>query len=394
MTERLYYRDAYAGEFRAAVVETAGQGLRVYLDRTAFYPASGGQPCDLGWIDNVAVTEVADEGERIAHVLAAPLSAGEVAGRLDWVRRFDHMQQHTGQHLLSAALVELCQARTVGFHLGQEISTIDVDAASLDARQVAAVERRVNELVFENRPVAVSFEDAAAAAGLRKASEREGELRIVSIRDYDRSACGGTHVRATGEIGPVLVRKLEKIRGNLRLEFLCGGRAVRRARADFEALSRIAHAHAAALDEAPKLVAAAIERLSDAGKALRKMAAELALIRGRELCAATAPDPSGVRRHFRRLAAGALDDELRALAQGFTAGEKAVFVAVSEDSCAVMLAASKDAGVNAGAVLKQAVAAQGGRGGGSPAAAQGSVPDAAALARVVGGFRAAGLIAG
>ena len=322
MTERLYYHDAYLAEFQAAVVDAGDGGRRVYLDRSAFYPASGGQPSDLGSIDGVPVVEVIDEGDRIAHVLASPLEASEVTGRIDWARRHDHMQQHSGQHLLSAVLVELCGAPTLGFHLGAESSTIDAGTPALEAGQIAAIERRVNQLVFENRPVTVSFEDAAAVAGLRKPSDREGQLRVISICDYDRSACGGTHVRATGEIGPVLIRKLDKIRGNVRIEFLCGMRAVRRARADYDALARISRALAAQLDETPKLVTANIERLSQTEKALKKLATELAHIRGRDLCAATQPDADGLRRHFRRLASGSLDEELRATAQGFTAGDE------------------------------------------------------------------------
>lgn len=384
MTERLYYQDAYLTEFRAMVVETADDGRRVYLDRTAFYPDSGGQPHDLGTLNGAQVVEVADEGDRIAHIVDRPLAPGEAAGRIDWPRRFDHMQQHSGQHLLSAALIEVCGAHTVSFHLGQELSTVELSVASLDAAAIARAERRANEIVFENRPVEVSFEDAGAAAGaLRAPAKRAGELRIVAIRGYDRSACGGTHVRSTGEIGPILIRRMEKIRGNLRLEFLCGMRAVRRARADFEALSRISRALAAHPDETPGLVAANLERLSQAEKAAAKLAVELAAIRGRELYASTQPDAAGIRRHFRRLAAGSLDDQLRATAQGFTAGEKAVFLAVVDNPPSLMLAVSKGSGLHAGNLVKEAVSAAGGRGGGSPTAGQGSVPDAQALERAL-----------
>ncbi len=394
MTDRLYYRDAYLTEFRATVVDAADEGRRIYLDRSAFYPALGGQPNDLGAIDGVPVIDVIDDGDRVAHVLQSPLGTGQVTGRIDWARRHDHMQQHSGQHLLSAVLMELCNAATVSFHLGAEISTIDVGAGTLDARQIASTERRVNELVFENRPITVSFEESAAAAGLRKPSGREGELRIVSIQDYDRSACGGTHVRTTSEIGPVLIRKLDKIRGNTRIEFLCGMRAVRRARADYDALTQISRALAAPLDETPNLVAANLDRLSQSEKAVRKLGAELAAIRGRELYAATEADAAGARRHFRRFTSGALDDELRAAAQGFTAGAKAVFVALIDDPPSLMVSVSKDAGLHAGNIVKEAVTANGGRGGGSPLAAQGSVADVAALDRVLECLRAAGVIAG
>ncbi len=240
MSERLYYTDSYLRDFAARAIETSAEGLLVYLDRTAFYPTSGGQPFDLGTISGVAVTEVFDEAERVAHRVAAPIAVGPVECAIDWRRRFDHMQQHTGQHLLSAVFEELFHLKTVSFHMGADSSTIDLEGGAVDARVLADTERRVNEVIWENRAVAVQFEHAAEVQGLRKPSDREGTLRIVSIEGMDRSACGGTHVRATGEIGAVLLRKVEKVRQTTRVEFLCGGRAIRRARADYDALSRTA----------------------------------------------------------------------------------------------------------------------------------------------------------
>ncbi len=390
MTGRLYHQDAYLTEFRAEVVELSADGHRVYLDRTAFYPKSGGQPHDLGTIEGVAVLDVIDEEDRIAHLVAAPVGPGTVTGRIDWPRRFDHMQQHSGQHLLSWALIDVCNAHTVSFHLGQDVSTIELAVPALDAASITAAERRANELVFENRPVTITYEDAAAAAGgLRAPTERTGELRIVAIRDCDRSACGGTHVRSTGEIGPILIRRLEKIRGNVRLEFLCGMRALRRARADFDALTQISRTLAAPADETPKLVAGVVERLAQIEKALGKLKAEMAAIRGRELYGSTPPDADGFRRHFRRPAAGALDEELRATAQGFTSGVRAVFLAGIDNPPSLLLAVSKDAGIHAGNLLKEAVGADGGRGGGSAASAQGSLPDGEALHRAFERVRSA-----
>ena len=374
LTERLYYTDSYLRDFRANVIETADGGCRVYLDRTALYPASGGQPFDTGTIGDAAVIEVADEGERIAHITSAPVAAGEVACAIDWPRRFDHMQQHSGQHLLSAVLFDLYGAPTVSFHLGADSSTIDLGASLTDA-QVAAAELRTNEIVFENRAMSVSFEDASAAAGLRKASEREGTLRIVNIENLDRSACGGTHVRATGEIGPILVRKLERVHGNLRIEFLCGLRAVRRAHADYDALARIGRTFSCALDDAPALAAAQVQSLETVEKARRKAAVELAQVRGRELYTATEPEASGLRAVVERVAAGVSEEEVRSRAQGFTSQPRACFIALfAGPRPAALMAVSADAGVHAGNVLKEAVAKLGGRGGGSAQIAQGSVP--------------------
>jgi alanyl-tRNA synthetase len=325
---------------------------------------------------------VLDEEDRIAHVLEHPLeAAGELRARIDWPRRFDHMQQHTGQHLLSAVLVDLYGAETVGFHMGAEVSTIDLTGPALTPEQWKTAELRCNEIVAKNRPVTVSFQDSGAVEGLRKPSERTGLLRVVTIDAVDRSACGGTHVRATGEIGFVSLRGVERVRGNTRLEFVCGLRAVRRARADLDALTAIARSFSAGVDETPRLVAAQVERLAEADKLKRKLAAEVASYRGRQLYAETEPLCSGVRFHSR--AAGQMNDDLRVEAQAFTSGERAVFLAWSSDPAALLLAASKDAPVHAGNELKPLVTERGGRGGGSAQMAQGSVPDSAALKAVV-----------
>ena len=382
MTERLYYTDSYLREFRAHISERADDGRRIYLDRTAFYPTSGGQPHDVGEMAGVPVVNVEDEGERIAHITAAPIEADEVDCQVDWGRRFDHMQQHSGQHLLSAVFIEQFGIPTVSFHLGQESSTIDLDTATLEPARVMAAERRVNEAVFENRPLTVSFEDAAAVTDLRKPSERGGTLRIVSIGGLDRSACGGTHVARTGEIGPVMLRKLDKIRNTVRVEFLCGGRAIARARADFDALTRAAQIFSSSLDEVPGLVAAQMESARAGEKSRRKLEADLAQYQGRELYAATAPGDDGLRRGERRLASGNLED-LRALAQSFTAQPAAVFVAALDDPPAVLLAVSADSGLDAGKLLKTALTEAGGRGGGSPRMAQGSLPGREALETVL-----------
>src|SRR5580692_7063536 len=288
MTERLYYTDSYQREFRALVVEAADDGRRVWLDRTAFYPSSGGQPFDMGRLGNVVVLDVVDEDDRVVHVLEAPVSLGEVAGQVDWTRRFDHMQQHTGQHLLSAVFEELFGIGTVSFHMGSTVSTIDVSAAALDAKQIERVEERCAEIVAEARPVLITFEDAAADLGLRKASERTGTLRIVAIDGLDRSACGGTHLRSTSEIGSLQIRKLEKIRGTMRVEFVCGLRAVRAVRNDFRLLSEISRTLSNPFEEIPALIAAQIEKAKALEKTCGRLSTELAKREGAELHAATA----------------------------------------------------------------------------------------------------------
>jgi len=385
MTERLYYNDCYLADFRARVVDASPDRTRVYLDRTAFYPTSGGQPFDTGKLGTVEVIDVVDEDDRIVHVLGAALGETDISGVVDMRRRFDHMQQHTGQHLLSAVLVDMFDAATVSFHLGAESSTIDVSRA-LEADQIREAERRANVIVSENRPVAVSYRHSSEDLGLRKPTEREGEIRIVSIQGLDRSACGGTHVRATGEIGSILIRKLDRIRGNLRIEFLCGLRAVARARADFEALSAVARSFSSPLDEAPALMQSQREKLLETERAHRKLATEVAQMRGRELYANTAPGPDGIRRVERGVPT--LSDDLRAEAQSFVAGAKAVFLAIGEEPPAILLAASTDSGVHAGNLLKNVLASVSGRGGGSASMAQGSVPDKNALESAMLALRA------
>jgi alanyl-tRNA synthetase len=284
--------------------------------------------------------------------------------------------------LLSAVFQELLGLDTVSFHLGAESSTIDLEGGTLDAAAAACAERRANQLICENRPVTVVYEDAAQAEGLRKPSGREGTLRIVSIDGFDRSACGGTHVRSTGEIGAILIRKLERIRQSVRAEFLCGARAIARARADYEALNKVAQLVSSAFDDAPATVAAQLEAARAAEKQRRKLELELAAYQGRELYQNTVPGADGIRRITRRADRGSLE-ELRALAQSFTAQPAAVFLAALNGPPSILLATSADSGIDAGQTLKAALAEAGGRGGGAARIAQGSVPDAALIDKVI-----------
>ncbi len=388
MTERLYYTDSYLREFEARVVDRADDGRRIYLDRTAFYPTSGGQPFDTGWLGGVEVRDVAEEDDRIVHLLAAPLAQDSVRGEVDWVRRFDHMQQHTGQHLLSAVIEDLFGYATVSVHFGRETSTLDLDSESFTAEQAIAAEDRANAVAVENRAVEVSFEDAATAAGLRKATSREGTLRIVTIRDLDRSACGGTHVRATGEIGAILLGRTERVKKQIRLEFLCGGRAVRRARADRELLVRLAGPLSAAPEELPALLDAQRAELKDTAAARRAAEEELDRYRSRELYEAATQGPSGIRTIVVRAEPGGLD-RLKSLARSVTALPGAVFIGAIVEPPTALLATSEDSGIDAGTALKRALGEVGGRGGGNQRMAQGSVP-APALEAVLRGLEPLG----
>ena len=390
MTSRLYYTDAYATAFDGRITDVSADRQRVYLDRTAFYPTSGGQPYDLGSLGGTQVADVVDEDERVAHVLTAPLSGHAVGdtvrGEIDWRRRFDHMQQHTGQHLLSAVFGDLFGYETASVHFGAERSSLDLDVGAIDAAQLGAAERRANEIVWQNRPVSVSFEDASTATGLRKPPPRTGTLRIVTIAELDRSACGGTHVRATGEIGAITLRGTERIRKQTRVEFLCGVRVVRQARADFEALSAIALSVKASLAEAPALVAAQSAELRDTAAARKRLEGELAVHQARALYEMTAATPGGVRVAVLRRDGGSLE-ETRPFAQAFASLPKTVFVAAVLSPPTVLVTAADDAGVDAGRLLKAALTAAAGRGGGSPRLAQGTVPNADALEDVVNAIR-------
>jgi alanyl-tRNA synthetase len=382
MTQRLYYLNSYLKEFEAEVVDRADDGRRVYLNQTAFYPTSGGQPFDTGELGGIEVKDVVDEGDRIAHILASPLSANRAAGRIDWPRRFDHMQQHTGQHLLSAVLANLFGHQTTAVHFGKESSTLDLDTGTFTPELVAQAVAAANATVTQNRAVEVGFEDAEAATGLRKNSERTGNLRIVTIRDLDRSACGGTHVRATGEIGAILVRKVERVRKGVRLEFLCGQRAIRRAHEDFELLSRLAGDLSSSLSELPQVIAAQRTELKESTAHSRNIQEKLDLCRAQELYGASTPDAGGIRRVVVQQDASSLED-LRGLASAFISLPMSIFVGTVVSPPSILLAASADTGIDAAALLKSLLATVNGRGGGSARLAQGIVPGTSQLQEVV-----------
>ncbi len=385
VTERLYYRDAYLGRFTARVTSASDDGRRVILDRSAFYPTSGGQPHDTGSIQGVTVRDVEDDGNNVVHIVANPIAAGaDVECIIDWDRRYDLMQQHTGQHLLSALFADECGFDTMSVHFGMDAATLDLSTEELPADMLRAVERRANECVWENRPVTISFEDAASAQGLRKVTEREGEIRVVQIDALDRSACGGTHVRSTGEIGPVVLRRCEKMKRNTRVEFLCGARALQRCRRDYETLSQVATRLSAAVDDVPTLIEAQLELLRGAESERKHMLAELNTFRAKARYDETPANERGLRVSVEVAPqGGARADTFRGFALAFTALPHTVYMVASASPPSVLLASSADSAFDAGQHLKQVLSEVGGRGGGSPRLAQGSVPDASALSRVV-----------
>lgn len=370
MTDRLYYHDPHCVEFDATVtaVETLEGKPAVRLDRTAFYPTSGGQPHDIGTLDAVRVIDVVDADGDVLHVIDGEMAVGaRVYGKVDWARRFDHMQQHTGQHVLSAAFDRVASARTESFHLGSESATIDL-GRDLTPDAIARAEDDANRVVWEDRPVKISFVDAAEAARLplRKESPREGTLRLIDVEDYDLSACGGTHVRRTGVIGVIAVTVWERFKGGTRVGFVCGGRALRAHRK----LRDIAAASVRSLSVLPTELPAAIERLQGELKDARRSIKDLQVKLAEHEAASLASGAANGR------VIAALDGwdqvALKTIASAIAAkpGHAAALISRPAPS-AIVIARHPEASVDAAAVLKQVVQQFGGKGGGRPELAQG-----------------------
>ena len=235
---RMFFEDAYITEFEARVVgRTVFEGKpAIILDRTAFYPEAGGQSCDRGTIDGIAVLQVVEDGEAIVHVLERAIEADTVHGRIDGPRRFDRMQQHSGQHILSQAFYEVVKGATMSFHIGEDVSSVEIGVPKISDADLDRVEARANAVLFEDREIKTYFvpEERIGAVPLRKPPKKEGPIRVVEVSGFDYSACGGTHCRRAGEIGLIKVTKEDRIRNNLRFEFVCGGRALR----DYQEKSR------------------------------------------------------------------------------------------------------------------------------------------------------------
>jgi alanyl-tRNA synthetase len=373
VTERLYYTDPYLAEFDASVVAVTDVDGRagVVLDRTAFYPTSGGQPFDVGTLGAASVVDVVDRDDgTIVHVIEGEPPSGVVAGRIAWDRRFEHMQQHTGQHVLSAAFDRLFDVRTVSFHLGSTAATIDL-AREVSPAEIGQAEDEANRVVWQDRPVTIRFADAADAASLplRKESARTGQLRIVEIEDFDVSACGGTHVARTGAIGIVAVSGWERSKGGTRLEFRCGVRALRAHRGLRDVVAAATRSLSGTASELPQ----AIERLQAENKDLKRLIKDqderLAGHQAEALAAAAAS--IGNIRVALAIVAGADAGSLKALAQAVASrpGHAAVLVGAGQPAT-IAIARAPDVALDAAGHVKQLVARFGGRGGGRPELAQ------------------------
>jgi alanyl-tRNA synthetase len=400
MTKRLYYDSSDTREFDSVVEDVIPASAEqprpaVVLRESAFYPSSGGQVHDTGWLtlegaERLRVAEVADaEDGRVLHYLQAPAKLPavgvRVSGSIDRERRQDHMQQHSGQHVLSAALVELYQMPTVSFHMAEDYCSIDLATPLLTSEQIVGAEKRANEIVFENRPVRIRYVSRADAEklGLRKwpPAERD-ELRIIEVEDFDLSACGGTHVSASGQIGSILLRKTERVRQGTRVEFVCGQRSVRIAGRDYSALSEAAALFSAQLWDVPEQ----IRKNAGESKLLRKQKDE-ALDELAGLMAVAALREQ-LEKSGRKIVVRMFSDRdinfAKLFAQKVTraATPAIALVASTMDPCGLVFAQTPvqtsggTAGPSAdmGALLKEVLSSLGGRGGGSRDFAQGGIP--------------------
>ena len=393
MTDRLYYHDSFLYNFDAevrSVVETPRPAL--VLDRTAFYPTSGGQIHDSGWLisgdERLHVTEVSEaEDGRVVHYLEAPLKDVRpgtlVRGEIDAARRRDHMQQHSAQHVLSAAFMRLFNMPTVSFHMADDYCSIDLDTPSLNKDQVESAERAANEIMIENRSVDVRYvtRDEAEKLGLRKLPPAErDQLRLIDIRDWDLTACGGTHVSSTGQIGAILLRKTERVRQGYRVEFVAGQRAVSAARRDFFTLTETAALFSAHIYDVPQQARKALDEIRSLRKQREQSQEELAAAQALSLLAETAES------HGRKLVVRTFSDRdlnfLKLLAQKLTRQSSPVIALLATESPQPALVFAQSAGQphDMGALLKQTMAKLGGRGGGSKDLAQGGAPKSDGLA--------------
>ncbi|MBC6936323.1 MAG: alanyl-tRNA editing protein [Chloroflexi bacterium] len=379
MTRRMYYDDSYATRFSAVVVERLAVDGRpaVILDQTYFYPASGGQPADTGWINNVPVLDVfAREGDAaVVHVLANDMPEDAATCRIDWERRFDHMQHHTGQHILTQAFVQVAGANTVGFHLSPDSVTIDLDKINISAEAVEQVEELANRVVWENRPVTARLVKADETDRIRM-RKMPGHLltdglRVIEVADFDLTACGGTHVACTGEIGIIKVLKLERRGDKTRVEFRCGGRALRDYRQKNAAVGAAVAALTCGVEEIEGAILALQEDVRGLTRSLKAAGGQLIAYEAERLLGETV-ETNGIRivkRNFERRE----PLELKHLAMQLVEAPGVIaLLGTSGEKAHLVFARSADLPHDMNALIRQAFAQLGaGRGGGQPALAQG-----------------------
>ncbi len=390
-TRRLYYDDSYQRDFSAQVLSCEPElhgstpAWGVVLDSTALYPTSGGQPHDLGKLGDANVLDVRDEGEDIVHVVDRELPLGSVQGCVDWARRFDHMQQHTGQHLLSAMFQERYGRPTVSFHLGSDVCTIDLRGPEPTEEILEGAERAASLVISEDRPIMARYGTAEEFAGLgvRKEVERSGILRAIEIEGADLQPCGGTHVKSTAQIGIILARRCAKMRQDWRVEFVCGRRAARVARHDFQLLHRAAEELGCAPEDVVGSVQRAITERDVHFKNVRALLQRLA-----EADAATALQSAELDGNGVRVVARVFDEETQAeylsnLATQLVKAEKTIALLGRSAGGHLIFAQHSSAGKDMNGLLKQVLAQFNGKGGGTRDFARGKLSDAAHAEKAV-----------
>ena len=383
MTERLYFADAKLLEFTGRVTEILPRGDRwvVVLDRTAFYPTGGGQPHDTGRLGRARVIEVLEDeaSGRILHLVEdrPDFSVGDmVTGRIDRERRWDHMQQHTGQHILSQAFLRAAGAETKSFHLGARTATIDLDIHRPEATLIREAEELANQIVFEDRPVNIHQvpRNELDTWPIRRDTYHGDVIRVVEISDFDYSPCGGTHAARTGEVGLIAIRGWERVKKMCRVEFVCGRRALYDYRAANEAAKAVALTLSMARDEIPERVAQLIEDNKHQRRRIRELFNVAATVEAAHLLQ-MAESRSGYRlvKHIFR---DRSMDEVRILAEKLCerGGVIALLGLDDHGAARLLFARSSDLDIHMGERMKEATGAFGGRGGGKPDMAQGGIP--------------------
>src|SRR5712692_8353824 len=394
-TRRLYYDDSFQKEFTARVVHCevlppdvnsgiTGTVWGLILDRTAFYPTSGGQPNDLGKIGDANVLDVREEGDEIIHVVDRRPEDPDVNGCILWPRRLDHMQQHTGQHLLSAMFQERFGRPTVSFHLGAEVCTIDLRGPEPSEEILEGAERAANQIIFEDRAVAVRYgtADELLKLGVRKEVARDGILRAIEIEAADLQPCGGTHVKRTGQIGMLLVRRCARIRQDWRVEFVCGGRAERAARQDFLLLRQTAEKLGCAPEDVVTAAARALAERDANFKNFRAMLESLAKAEAALALQAPQRGPRGFR-IVSRVFEGLPAEYLGFFATEIAKSEKTIAILALAEDGHVLFAQHPSAAKDMSALLKRMLEKVGGKGGGTRDFARGQLSDASQAKKAV-----------
>lgn len=379
-TERLYYNDSHLIEFDALVTDKTDRvsgWTAVTLDRTAFYPTGGGQPSDTGTLNDARVVECIDDKESgVLHVIQgrAPEVGTRVKGRIDWPRRLDHMQQHTGQHILSQAFISLFNAPTRSFRVLTDSCEIDVELTNPTNEIIERGVELANNVIWEDRLITIKTVTAAEAAQLplRKGPSRDGELRLIEIEGFDLTPCGGTHAYRTGEVGMIAVRTWERAKGLTRIEFAAGTRALADYRRANKTARSVAALFSASRDDAAKLAAHALEENKELHRRVRMLEEIAARVEAQELLAAIIPNPTGLR-VITQIFASRDAESLKHIAQALIANPNTIALLSSrdKDSARLVFARSGDAKGDMNALMKQACATLDGRGGGKADLAQG-----------------------